>query len=278
LTTYLGLRSYLEYFRALKYNEYIAILRREIRFVMMFYVNRVEGYLDLYLFSNKAYFFFSLLQYHRMLFYYYRRVGNVNLGFFKYLFLTSGFCQLGLVFPLLINIYNLFYRFFQYYLSNYGVYSAYLSFSDNFLLNDEHSRGISRINQLLVIAEERDFFVHESESLENILLTCFKDLLLQDFLFSPLFNKFFFFQNIKFIPVLSKKRNNFSLFYNVVNLSMVYYMSEFFFENFMHMECYLYPRAFSFFDVMLGKMAIIFGFIKPNYHFRPERLTLDTLL
>jgi len=78
-------------------------------------------------------------------------------------------------------------------LSNYGVYSAYLSFSDNFLLNDEHSRGISRISQILVLAEERDSFVHASESLENILLTHFKDLLLQDFLFSPLFNKFFFF-------------------------------------------------------------------------------------
>jgi len=59
---------------------------------------------------------------------------------------------------------------------------------------------------------------------------------------------------------------------------MVYYMSDFFFENFMHMECYIFSRAFAFFDVMLSKMAIIFGSVDPDYHFRPERLTLDILL
>jgi len=55
-------------------------------------------------------------------------------------------------------------------------------------------------------------------------------------------------------------------------------MGTFFFENFMHMECYLFPSAVSFFDVMLSKMAIIFSPVEPNYMFRPEKLTLDILL
>jgi len=159
---------------------------------------------------------------------------------------------------MLKKIYNLFYSFFRFYLSNYGAYSAYLAFSDNFVLNDEHSHGFPSINRILIFTEERDFFVDDSISLKNILLTFFRDLCLRDFLFTTLFNKFFFFEAFKSINIFRKKKT-FSLVYNVLHISLIYYMGRFFFDNFIHMECYLYPVAFSFFDVMLGKIAFLFS-------------------
>jgi len=216
-----------------------------------------------------------------MKFFYHERIGKFDNSFLWHLFLNLMLCKFFFAFTLTENIYGLFEDFFKSYVKGLGMYVTFLSYSDNFLLNDEHRSGFSRLKTVLITAEERDFFVKEEYSLNNILTTFFNQLFVHDSFSSPVVNNFFFLNSLKsgVFYKKNKKRNNFDLLYNVVALNVIYYLSNFFFNSFIHMECYLFPDAVSFLDVIMSKLGLVFAPIEDiRYDSVPEKLTIDMLL